>query len=289
MKENDFLKYKPVQKFVAGAGKAIKEFLGKDKGCIVALGDDGFFYGKGLYQWLLNQGCKVVLTFMDDGGEGLEEEKVRDRKVLIVDNDIVSGRGYKRAMEVLRSRKEELKLQDIRFAVLCDRTGLADFSVEGYSGYAPWSLKELDGIDLKIIRELSKDGRESLVKIAKKIGLSPVGVKNRVEKLQKQDILKVQGLLSLDKFYSVSAQIEIEANQETVSSLAERFEKSPLVYHLIKSSGRYNLVIGITAPNLATIEDFIAKEIRANPGVKHLEVNVGDLPIIPKTWNPPLA
>lgn len=289
MPEDTFLKYKPIQKFIAGVGGDVKKFLREDKGCIVALGDDGFFYGKGLHQWLLKEGLKITFAPMDDEGQGLEEEKVKGRKVLIVDNDIISGKGYKRAVEAMRSKKAELKIKDIKFAVLCDRMGLADFSVEGYSGYAPWSLKELDGLDLKIIQALSKNGRESLVEIAKEIHLSPVGVKNRVEKLQKQGILKIQGLLNLRKFYSVSAQIEIEATGDIVSSLIEKFGKSPLVYHLVRTSGRYNLVVSIAAPNLETIEEFIEQEIRANPGVNHLEVNVGSLPIIPKTWDPPIT
>ena len=286
MPKNTLLKYKPIQKFIKGVGKDIKKFFGKDKGCIIALGDDGVFYGEGLYQWLAKEGLKVNLTFMSDAGEGLETDKLKGRKVLIVDNDVVSGKGYKKAMEVMRGKREQLKIKDIKFAALCDRVGLADFSVEGYSGYAPWSLKKLDGLDLKIIQSLARNGRKSFVEIAKQIGLSPVGVKNRVEKLRQENVLNIQGLLNIEKFYSVSAQIEIEADNKTLSNLIERFEKFPLVYNLVKTSGRYNLMVSIVAPKLESIESFIAREIRGEPGVKHIEVNVGELPIIPKSWNP---
>ena len=40
---------KPIQKFVAGIGKDVKRYFGKNKGCIVGLGDDGFIYGLGLF------------------------------------------------------------------------------------------------------------------------------------------------------------------------------------------------------------------------------------------------
>jgi len=93
----------------------------------------------------------------------------------MVDNDIITGKGYKRAMEAIKAKKERLKIKNIKFAVLCDRTGLADFSVEGYSAYAPWSLEKLDGTDLKIIQALSEDGRKSFVEIAKRTRLSPGG------------------------------------------------------------------------------------------------------------------
>jgi len=289
MPKNTLSKFKPIQKLIEGVGKDVKKYFGKAKGCVVGLGDDGVFYGLGLYQWLIQKKGDITFTTMDDNGKGLKEEKVKGRKVLIVDNDIVSGKSYKRAMEAMRAKKEKLKIKDIKFAVLCDRMGLADFSVEGYSAYAPWSLEKLDGIDLKIIQALSEDGRKSFVEIAKGTGLSQVAIKNRVERLIDEGFLKIQGLLNIEKCYSVSATIEIEANQKTISDLIERFEKSPIVYHLVKTSGRYNLLVSIIAPTLESIENFISKEIRRELGVKHIEVSVGELPIIPKNWNPPIV
>jgi len=289
IKKNTLLKFKPIQKLIEGVGRNVKKYFGQDKSCIIGLGDDGVFYGLGLYQWLSQQKKDMTFTTMDDNGKGLEEEQVKGRKVLIVDNDIISGKSYKRAMETMRAKKEKLKIKEIKFAVLCDRTGLADFSVEGYSAYAPWSLERVDGKDLKIIQELSEDGRKSFVEIAKKIGLSQVAVKYRVEKLIESGFLKIQGLLNIEKCYNVSATIEIEADQKTVSNLIEKFERSPLIYHLVRISGRYNLMLSIVTPNLESIENFIAKEIRSDPGVKHIEVNVGELPIIPRVWNPPIT
>jgi len=289
IKKNTLLKFKPIQKLIEGVGRNVKKYFGQDKSCIIGLGDDGVFYGLGLYQWLSQQKKDMTFTTMDDNGKGLEEEQVKGRKVLIVDNDIISGKSYKRAMETMRAKKEKLKIKEIKFAVLCDRTGLADFSVEGYSAYAPWSLERVDGKDLKIIQELSEDGRKSFVEIAKKTGLSQVAVKNRVERLIESGFLKIQGLLNIEKCYNVSATIEIEADQKTVSNLIEKFERSPLIYHLVRISGRYNLMLSIVIPNLESIENFIAKEIRSDPGVKHIEVNVGELPIIPRVWNPPIT
>jgi DNA-binding Lrp family transcriptional regulator/hypoxanthine-guanine phosphoribosyltransferase len=288
MPKDTFLEFKPIQKFINGVGKDVKKFFGREKGCIIGLGDDGFFYGYGLYQWISKKNKKINFTTMDNDGKGLEEEKVEGRKILIVDNDVISGKTYKRTMETMRAKKDKLKLKDIKFAVLCDRTGLADFSVEGYSAYAPWSLERLDGLDLKIIQALSEDGRRSFVEIAKEIKLSPVAVKNRVERLIADGVLKIQGLLDMGKVYSVSSHIEIEADSKTINRLISKFEKSPLVYHLVKVSGRYNLMLSIATPNLESVENFIAKEIRSEPGVKHIEVHVGELPIIPKVWNPPI-
>lgn len=279
----------PIKKLVEGIGKGVKKYFGKDKGCVLGLGDDGFFYGLGFYQWLSGKNKNIVFATMDDNGGGLDNELVRGRKILIVDNDIVTGKGYKIAMEIMRAKKGDLKIKDVKFAVLCDRTGLADFSVEGYSAYAPWSLEKLDGTDLKIINELSQDGRRSFVDIAKKTGLSQVAIKNRVEKLIAENFLKIQGQLNISKCYSVSAHIEVEGDEGTISKMIEKFEKSPLVYQLAKTSGRYNLLVSIVSQNLESIETIIDKEIRRDPGVRHIDVTIGELPIIPKTWNPKIS
>ncbi len=289
MEKNFLSNLKPIQKLVDGIGKDVARYFRNDKGCIVGLGDDGFIYGLGLHQWLSTKNKKINFASMDDNGRDLDEEKLKGRKILIIDNDIISGKSYKRTMETMRAKKERLKLKNIKFAVLCDRTGLADFSVEGYSAYAPWSLERLDGLDLKIIQALSEDGRKPFVEIAKNTGLSPVAIKNRVERLIVDEVLKVRGLLNMEKVYSVTAHIEIEADNKTINRLIEKFEKSPLVYHLVKTSGRYNLMLSIATPNLESIENFIAKEIRKEPEVKHIEVQVGELPIIPKGWNPPIS
>ena len=104
MKDN-LLSLKPVQKFIKGIGEDVRKYFGKDKGCLICLGDDGVFYGKGLYEWLGKRGAKLNLAFMEDDGEGLEEKIVQGRKVLIVDNDIVTGKSYKRAMEAIRVKR----------------------------------------------------------------------------------------------------------------------------------------------------------------------------------------
>lgn len=281
---DELLTLKPIQKFIKGLGKQIKKYFGRDKACIIGIGDDGFLYGKGLYQWLCKRGnCqKITFTAMDDTGQGLEEQKLRGRKALLVDNDIITGTAYHRTMNFLRKRKDRLKIKDIKFAVLCDRMALADFSIEQYPSPSSWNIKDLDRTDMEIIRSLSQDGRKSFVEIAKEVGLSSVGVKKRVERLLEKDLLKIQSSLNTEKFYTTSATVGIEAEPKTISNLIKKFESCPLVYNLVKVSGHHNLIVDFIAPNPKRINDLIEKQIRANPKIRYLDVNLGELPIIPK-------
>lgn len=287
MQKDILLNLKPIQKFAKGMGKDIERYFGKDKACIIGLGDDGVFYGKGLYEWFQKKKKPVTLTFMQEDGKGLEEGKTKGRKVLLVDNDIITGKSFQKAMNVMRAKKERLKIKDIRFAVLCDRMGMADFSLEDYPMPSSWDLKQLDAIDLEIIKNLSQDGRKTFVEIAKNAGLTAVGVKKRVEKLLKNEIIKIRGFLNTEKFYQASATVGIEADLKTISKLIKKLENCPLVYNLVKVSGHHNLVVDLIAPDQKRITDLIEKQLRSEPKIKYLEVDLGELPIVPKVHSLP--
>ena len=289
MASTNILDLEPVKKFLQVVGHDIKEYFGKDKACIVYLRPDGEFYAEGLYQWLRKKKKNVTLTALEDDEHLLDKNKVRGCKLLIVDNDIVTGKGYKRSVEALRTHKKELGIKDIKFATYFDRVGLADFSVAKYSAEAIWHMDEMDAIDLKIISYLSQDGREALAEIGKKVRLSSVAVKNRLDKLFKEKILRVQASLNIDQFYTMSAQIQLEADEKTVEELIEKFEKMQEVYYLVRTtSGRYNLMLGVLAHNLDNIKDFLESEIRIVPGVRQIDLYVGEVPIMPNTVPPRL-
>ena len=277
------LELEPIKRFIDVVGKEIEKYFGKEEGCIVYLQPDGTFYGFALYEWLKARGKNMTITTMEDDGRGLEENKARGRKVLIVDNDVVTGKGYKRSMEALRIRKKELKLKDIKFATSYDRVGVADFSVGKYSTETIWNLADLDAIDLKIIQTLSVNGRESFADIGKKINLSSVAVKNRVDKLLKERVIRIEAVFNMDQFYALCAQIYVEADPKAVEKMIEKFEKMQEVYHLVRVTGIYNLLIGIGGQSRQKIYEFIEQEVRSNPGVRKIFITTGETPILPKT------
>ncbi len=275
---------KPVRKFIKGVGKEVEEYFGEDRACVIGLEDDGIFYAEGLYNWLKEEKkIDATLTTMDDYGKGLEEEKAKGRKVLVIDNDIVTGKAYRTAMSVLRRKKEKLKIKDIKFAVLCDRVKVADFSVEDYPVPESWELKDLDEIDRQILQLLAQDGRTSFVKIAKETGLTPMGARKRVEKMTGNNFLETHGTLNISRFYKVSANISLEAPSRLVDKMAKKFENCPMVYNLVRfpSGHHHNLIIGLVSPNLKRINDLIKKQIRSEEGVRNLEADIGELPLVP--------
>lgn len=284
----NLLEFEPIRKFIDTMGEDITQYFGKDDAAILCLRPEGPFYGEALKMWLKQRGKKnVVVASMEDDGADLDEKLVRGRKVLIVNNDVVTGKSYKRSTEALRVKKKEWNIKDIKFAVFFDRVGVADFSVAKYSAEAIWHMDEIDAIDLKIIAHLVEDGRKPLAEVGKSVKLSSVAVKNRLDQLLREKILRIQGRLSIDQFYTMSAEIGIEADANTVAELVEKFEKMQEVYHLVKGvSGKFNLIVGVVARNLEDIETLIEREIRMTSGVKRLEVYIGELPVTPKSFSP---
>lgn len=285
----DILDFPPVRTFVQKVGNGVAKYFGKDPACIVHLRPDGGFYGAGLHSWLIKKRGNINLVSMDDDATDLDESKVSKRKVLIVDNDIVTGKGYKRSMEAMRMRKERLGITDIKFAVFADRTGLADFSVGGYSVGAVWDSANLDAIDLKIISLLGQDGRMSFVEIGQKLKISGVAVKSRVFRLLRRQIIGIQGMLNISQFYTISAGMHVDAEQKTVEKLIQNLQVLQEVYHLVESSsGGYTLAIGLLARTVQEVEEFVEKHVRPLPGIRGIDIHIGKLPIVPNSIPPKL-
>ncbi|MBI2644392.1 MAG: AsnC family transcriptional regulator [Candidatus Wildermuthbacteria bacterium] len=282
----NLLDFQPIQAFVKGIGKDVENYFGKDDGAIIYLQPDGIWYAEGLYQWLRQRKQNLVIATMEDDGAGLEEDKVKGRKVLVVDNDVVTGKAYKRAMEALRVRKRRLNIRDIKFATFFDRIGVADFFVEKYSAEAIWHFDEFDAVDLKIIKQLAQDGKKPLAEIGKAVGLSAVSVKNRIDKLVASKTLEIRGMLRIDQFFVIAGHIFIEADGATISKLLEQFEHMQEVLHVARTIGKWNLLVCVLGHNVESIEQFINSTIHTHAGVKRLEVYLGELPAKPKLLLP---
>jgi DNA-binding Lrp family transcriptional regulator len=139
-----------------------------------------------------------------------------------------------------------------------------------------------DRINKFLIAELQKDGRVKLTKLAKKLGITPAAVKERIERLIDRQVIKVFALINPDNinnpdfYYPISATLGIEADSECVSILTKRFRNCPLVITLHKTSGMHNLTMTLLGRDLESLEKRISDHIRNEPGIKHVEVNVGN-------------
>ena len=137
----------------------------------------------------------------------------------------------------------------------------------------------LDVTDWKILRELQRDGRLSNVELAGRVGLSPPPCLRRVQALSKAGIIEGYRALVNSKalgfdvamfaFVGLKSQAEAELN-----AFAARAAQWPLVREAYAISGEADFLLKCVARDLASLQDFIIRELTAAPNVENVKTTL---------------
>jgi DNA-binding Lrp family transcriptional regulator len=121
----------------------------------------------------------------------------------------------------------------------------------------------IDETDIKILRKLLLDGRTSYRKIAGEIGVSPPTVLSRVEKLEKDGIIKAySALLDHEKLgFDLTAIIEITANKGKIVEIEKQIAKFPNVCAVYDITGLTDMVVIAKFRNRRELSNFVKKDL----------------------------
>lgn len=136
---------------------------------------------------------------------------------------------------------------------------------------------KFDEIDRKILSILKENGRISLTELGKKIGMSHVGARKRLEKLS--GIMKITQSVNLEDldFRVILVSIETQ-NYEKQKEIIEKFKDCPRILFIIKTTGEYNTLVGMIAENKDVEESIRGScSIRTLESVRRSDVEIGDL------------
>jgi DNA-binding Lrp family transcriptional regulator len=141
----------------------------------------------------------------------------------------------------------------------------------------------MDKVDKKIISILQEDGRASLSSIGKKLGMSHVAIKKRLENLHEK-LIKVSAGLNAEylgfRVAIVNAEVE---TPERLRQLVDRFSKCPRIVFLTTTTGVYNLMSIMMAEDADTLNAIVEVcSARAQKGIRRSEATIGEAPAIPK-------
>ena len=132
----------------------------------------------------------------------------------------------------------------------------------------------MDEIDKKIIAQLQSDGRTTLQDLSKTIGFTSMGAKKRVERLLKNNTIKVTALINPGalKLHPAIVMLEMES-AEAMQELLDRFEDCPRVIQIFKTIGGYNLIALVVAENQETLESISMEKcsLRCSKGIRRSE------------------
>ncbi|MFY9566010.1 MAG: Lrp/AsnC family transcriptional regulator [Nitrososphaeraceae archaeon] len=121
----------------------------------------------------------------------------------------------------------------------------------------------LDEIDLKILRRVLKDARMSYRKIADEIDVSPPTVLSRVQKLEKDKIIKsYSAVLDHEKLgYDLTAVIEVTAIKGKITEMEKHISKFPNVCAVYDITGLTDMVIVAKFKSRGELSNFVKKDL----------------------------
>jgi Lrp/AsnC family transcriptional regulator for asnA, asnC and gidA len=142
----------------------------------------------------------------------------------------------------------------------------------------------LDDLDQKIIRELQSDGRQSYLKLGKKVGASEGTIRNRIRAGQKQGLINIKAVLDPPKLgFDFSCVLGLEIALDDLAEAEEFLAKSPNVYYLSDCAGTFDLIAIVIFRNTLDFDKFMKTKIARLPGIRRTQTFV-NMRIIKKPW-----
>ena len=131
---------------------------------------------------------------------------------------------------------------------------------------------DLDAIDLKILRELQRDGRMTNVDLADRVGISAPPCLRRVRKLEEAGIIEgYHAMLNAPKlgFDLVAVcMVGLKRQSETnLKAFAAATDRWPLVRQAWMVSGDSDFLLHCVAENLTQFQDFVIEVLTADEHV----------------------
>ena len=131
---------------------------------------------------------------------------------------------------------------------------------------------DLDDIDLKILRELQKEGRITNVELSERVGISAPPCLRRLRKLEEAGIIEgYRAMLNapalgfdLVAFCMVGLALQSDAQLRAFAELTERW---PIVREAWMVSGDSDFLLHCVASDLTQFQDFVIEELTAADNV----------------------
>ncbi len=122
---------------------------------------------------------------------------------------------------------------------------------------------DMDKTDVKILQKLLSDARMSYRKVAEEIGVSPPTVLARVERLEKDGVIRsYSALLDHEKLgYDLTAIIEITAVKGKIIELEREIARFPNVCAVYDITGLTDMFVIAKFKNRKELSNFVKKDL----------------------------
>lgn len=134
-------------------------------------------------------------------------------------------------------------------------------------------ISPLDDIDRKMLRELQKDGRISVVQLADLVGLSVTPCLRRLKRLESEGIIRGYRADLDPKRAGCALQAFIEVRlsdhaEKTVTRFEQEILQRPEVVACYAMTGDTDFLLHVMTSDLDALSDFATKSLLRMPGVR---------------------
>jgi Lrp/AsnC family transcriptional regulator for asnA, asnC and gidA len=132
-----------------------------------------------------------------------------------------------------------------------------------------------DAVDQHILSILEENGRATNREIAESVGVSEGTVRNRIERLIRDDILRIVGVTNPARLgLNTAAVISISAELARITDIAERIASADGVVYVGYTTGNADIIALAFFPSNDELTDFMTQTLAAIPGILKAETNI---------------
>lgn len=135
--------------------------------------------------------------------------------------------------------------------------------------------RALDNTDRALIALLQQDGRASFTALAKAVGLSEGAVRQRVQRLLRDDLMQIVAVTDpANVDLTRQAMVGISVDGADPREVADRLSELPNVHYVVLCAGRYDLLAELVCRDDDHMLEVLGEEVRKIDGVSGTELFV---------------
>jgi Lrp/AsnC family transcriptional regulator for asnA, asnC and gidA len=131
---------------------------------------------------------------------------------------------------------------------------------------------DLDDLDLKILREMEADGRQSISALAKTLGISRAYAGKRLQSLLERDVTRIVTFTDPRVLgFRTMAIVGIQVALADLHAAADRLRALPSVHLVMITAGPHNIVIEAMFTDPKELSGLLTRDLGSIPGIKSTE------------------
>ncbi len=133
----------------------------------------------------------------------------------------------------------------------------------------------IDKFDQELILQLSNDGRQSYVKIAKSMNVTEATIRKRANYLLDKGIIRIAAAPDVEKFgFHFIAIVGLQVRLSDIRTVGDHLQTQPNICYVANVTGGYEFLIIVVAKTSKEFAEFMEKEVSIIPGIMRTETFV---------------